>query len=153
MKLSGKKMMIAGCAALLAACSDGPTGIVGTQMEMHRARQTWNSQGVDDYRMTVRLTGAWFGGSAVVTVRDGVPVSVQPVGDGNIGPGAGDLWSHYDTVEELFGIVEHAIDENADRLHATFHDRYGIPVEVDIDYRENWADDEQGFAVETFDRL
>jgi hypothetical protein len=146
-----RSVMIAGCAALAAACSESPTGIVGEHMEMVRARRLWNAQDVDDYRMTVRLTGAWFSGSAVITVRDGVPVSVEP--DGYQGPMEGGLWSHYDTVEELFGIVEYAVEEKADRLNATFHDRLGVPVEVDIDYREGWADDEHGFIVETFDRL
>lgn len=149
MKLTGRMMMIAGCAALLGACSGDPTGIVGTRMEMDRARQIWDAQHVDDYRMTVRLTGAWFGGSAVIVVRDGVPVSVQPVGEQ--GGASGELWSHYDTVEELFGIVQHAIDENADRLDATFNARYGLPVQVSIDFREAWVDDESGFIVATFD--
>ena len=149
MKLAGRMGMIAGCAALLGACSNDPTGIVGTRMEMERAQQVWDAQNVDDYRMTVRLIGAWFGGSAVITVRDGVPVSVEP-GDEQ-GEAAGEVWSHYDTVEELFGIVQNAIDENADRLDAAFHDRYGLPVEVSIDYREEWVDDESGFIVEAFD--
>jgi hypothetical protein len=151
MKLTGGMTMIAGLMALLGACSNDPTGIAGTRMELVRARQIWNAQNVDDYRMTVRLTGAWFGGSAVVTVRDGVPVSVQPVGEQ--GAAAGELWSYYDTVEELFGIVEHAVDERAEQIDATYHAHYGLPVDAYIDYREDWADEEQGFIVETFDLL
>lgn len=151
MKLPGRSVMMMGLAALLAACSEDPTGIQGTRMEMERARSIWNARDVDDYSMTVRLTGAWFGGSAVITVRDGVPVSVQPVGEQ--GAHAGELWSHYDTVEELFGVVQNAIEQDADRLDATFNARFGLPVEVDIDYSEGAADDEFGFIVQTFDRL
>lgn len=151
MKLTGWKMLVAGSIALLAACDD-PTGITGERMELARARQLWSAEDVDDYRMRVRLVGAWFGGAAVIHVRNGVPVSVEPVepGDGQTIAG---VWSHYDTVEELFGILQHALDEEADDIDATFHARYGLPVHVSIDYREAWADDEQGFIVETFDRL
>lgn len=137
-----------GLAALLGACSDDPTGIAGTRMEMERARQIWNARDVDDYRMTVRLTGAWFNDSAVITVRDGVP-SVQMAGEQ--GSMAGELWSRYDTVEELFGVVQKAIEDDADHLDATFNARYGLPIEVDIDYSERAADDELGFIVEAFD--
>ncbi len=149
MKLSRWKVMAAACVALLAACDD-PTSITGEQMELERARQLWEAEGVDDYRMQVRLTGAWFGGAAVIHVRNGVPVSVEPVGE-SLGE-TGDLWSHYDTVEELFAILQRAVDEDADHIDASFHARYGLPVDVYIDFRESWADDESGFIVETFDR-
>jgi len=151
MRLLGRFGMVAACVALLAGCDD-PTGIAGERMELARARQLWSAEGVDDYRMQVRLVGAWFGGAAVIHVRNGVPVSVERVGEGG-GEAPGEVWSHYDTVDELFGILQHAVDEEADQIDATYHARYGLPVQVSIDYRENWADDEQGFIVETFDRL
>ena len=151
MRLSARFGMVAGCVALLAACDD-PSGVTGERMEMERARALWSAEGVDDYRMQVRLVGAWFGGAAVIHVRNGVPVSVETVEPGD-GRTIAEVWSHYDTVEELFGILQHAVDEDADHIDATFHARYGLPVQVSIDYRESWADDEQGFIVETFDRL
>jgi hypothetical protein len=149
MSLSGRKMVAAACLAVLAACDGDPMGIRGERMELAQARQLWERQGTDDYRMTVRLTGAWFGGSAQIRVRDGVPVSVQPVDPGNgVTPG---LFGAYDTVEELFTIVENAVAEGADRLDAEYHTRLGVPVEVYVDFAD-WIDEEHGFIVEAFER-
>ena len=151
MKLSCRWVLFAGCLAVLAACEGEPTAIVAERMELSAARQLWNAQGMDDYRMRVRTTGAWGGAAAVITVRDGVPVSVKLVGEE--GPGFDWLFNDYDTVEELFAILDHAVAEDADHIDAAYHSQYGLPVEVFIDYRETWADDEQGFIVETFERL
>lgn len=146
-----RRMGVLGSFALLAACSE-PTAITGEEMELELARRKWDAQQVDDYRMQVRLVGAWFGGAAVIHVRNGVPVSVEPVGNQS-GAGTSELWSHYDTVEELFAIVKRAVDEDAHRLDATFSARYGLPVDVFVDPIENAVDDEHGFIVETFDKL
>src|SRR5829696_3613893 len=107
MKLSCRRAMFAGCLAVLAACQGEPTFIVAAHMELSAARQLWDAQGVDDYRMRVRLTGAWVNAAAVITVRDGVPVSVDPVDQR--GMEYVDLFGGYDTVEELFAVVERAV--------------------------------------------
>jgi hypothetical protein len=149
MSLSGRTMVAAACLAVLAACDGDPLGIRGERMELAQARQLWEREGTDDYRMTVRRTGAWFGGSAVIRVRDGVPVSVQPIDpvDG-VTP---EVFGAYDTVEELFAIVENAVAEGADRLDAAYHPRLGLPVDVYVDWAD-WADEEHGFVVEAFVR-
>lgn len=149
MKLPGRKAVFAGILAVLAACGGDPTGVVvAERMELGAARALWDAGNVDDYRMTVRLNGAWFGGSAVIRVRDGVPVSVIPV-DSDNGASA-EPFRGYDTVEELFAIVENAVQENAFRLDAEYHSRLGLPVDVYVDMRSNVADEEQGFVVEAF---
>jgi hypothetical protein len=134
--------------ALLAACSD-PAGITGKRFELERARQLWEDRQVADYDMTVQLTGAWVTGAAEIQVRGGVPVSVQAVGEGNRLPV--EAFREYDTVEELFAVLQHAVDEDADRIDAQFDARFGVPVDVYVDYRESWADDEHGFIVESFE--
>jgi hypothetical protein len=144
MRLPGRYGVMA-CVAMLAACSDA-TGADGRR-DIADARRLWDSRDVDDYRMTVQLGGAWIGGAAVIQVRDGVPVSVQPVGEQTLPPEA---FGAYDTVEELFAVLDNAVENDADRIDATFHDRLGIPLEVYIDVRTTWADDEHGFAVESF---
>lgn len=150
MKLSGVKTVVAGCLAVLAACGGDPTGIRGARMDLVRARAVWDARGSDDYRMTVRLTGAWVGGAAVIQVRDGAPVSVQPMGGSN-DPLPAELFRDYDTVEELFGIVQRAVDEDAFRIDAEYHTRLGLPVDVFIDLMERAVDEEHGFIVEAFD--
>lgn len=139
-------MMVAGCVMMLSACADS-TEPGGTAEELDRARQMWESSGVDDYDMTVRLIGAWSGGTAEIEVRDGVPVAVRP-GNG-LSP---ELWQQHDTVEELFGILQQAVDEPAHGVYADFHPSLGLPILVGIDRHRDFVDDEHGFRVERFDR-
>lgn len=148
MKLSGRMVRVAGCLAVLAACGDDhPTGPLESRpMELAAARALWDAQGVDDYRMTVRLTGPWVNGSAVILVRDDVPILVQQAGRYL---GAAPMsFSEYDTVEELFAIL----GQDADRVIAEFHPRLGLPVEGFLDVHAGMIDDESGFIVESFER-
>lgn len=149
MKLSRLRLMAATSLALLAACSD-PAGITGARFELDRARQLWEGRQVADYDMTVRLTGAWVTGAAQIQVRGGVPVSVQPAGEGN--RLTAEAFQDHDTVEELFGVLQRAVDEYADRIDAEFDAHYGVPLDVYVDFRESWADEEHGFIVEAFER-
>lgn len=136
------------CTVVLASCSD-PTGPAdeGARLESHRQR--WVGLGVDSYRMTVRLHGAWMGGAAVIEVRGGVPVSVTPLGSAG-GPEDGRTFQHHDTVEELFAVVENALERKAERLEVRYSRVFGVPSFVDVDLRSAWADDEHGFSVEDF---
>lgn len=148
MKLSGRKAFVAGCLAVLAACGDDhPTGLLkGEPMELAAARALWDAQGVDDYQMTVRLTGPWANGTAVIRVRDGVPVVVHKIGQYQ---GAALLsFSEHDTVEELFAML----GRDADRVVAEFHPSLGLPVEGFVDVHAEMVDDESGFIVESFER-
>lgn len=143
-----RSRLVVACLAMLAACGDA-TGVESAPMELERARGLWDARGVEDYRMTVRLTGAWIGGAAEIQVRGGVPVSVRAVGMPEGIPA--EAFRHYDTVEELFAILQHAVDDDAERIAAEYHPRLGVPVEVYIDHRLNSVDDEHGFIVEAFD--
>jgi hypothetical protein len=148
MKLSGRNVGVAGCLAVLAACGgDLPTQpLKGEPMELAAARALWDAQGVDDYRMTVRLTGPWANGTAVILVRDGVPVVVHQVGRYQ---GAALMsFSEHDTVEELFAML----GRDADRVIAEFHPHLGLPVEGFLDVHAGMIDDESGFIVESFER-
>lgn len=147
MKLSGRKAVVAGCLAVMAACGDEhPTGpLEGEPMEVAAARALWNAQGVDDYRMTVRLTGPWANGAAVILVHNGVPVVVHQIGQYHGTTPAS--FSEYDTVEELFAQLE----RDADRVIAEFHPRLGLPVDGFIDVHADAIDDESGFIVESFE--
>ena len=145
-------------AAGLAGCGDS-TGPIeadydtdqSTSQEVRFAqyRQQWSAAGIRDYRMTVKLHGAWSSGAADVQVRNGAPVLVSPRkrGDHTI---PAEAFRSYDTVEELFAVIERALEQEADRLEVNYHRSVGVPVYADVDVRFSWADDEHGFSVEDF---
>lgn len=147
MKLVSLKMAAAACVAVLAACGD-ITGNAGERMELERARELWNAQGIDDYRMTLGLQGGMIGGRAIITVRDGVPVSVQPIEPWEEMPAS--FFQGFDTVEDLFAILQRAVDQDADRIDAEYHRQLGVPLDVYIDPSKNAVDEEHGFVVESF---
>lgn len=153
MKRSSWKYLAAACVALPAACGDQPIGL-GTDpelLEMRRARNRWLSQNADDYRMTVRRQGGMIGGAAVITVRDGVPVSVEGIAPYEGMPAS--YMEAFDTVDDLFHIVVVAFDNRAGRIDALYHPQLGMPVNVYIDPERNTADEEHGFVVESFEIL
>lgn len=150
MRLALRMCVAAGCAAMLAACGD-ITGSGGNRAELRRAMDRWNAQGIDDYRMTVRMQGGMIGGAAVVTVRDGVPVSVEPIHEGPELPAS--FFAPFDTVEDLFHVLQVAHRDRAGRIDAEYHSQLGMPVDVYIDPEENVVDEEHGFEIEAFEVL
>jgi hypothetical protein len=59
-------------------------------------------------------------------------------------------FQRYDTVEELFGVLEQAFDNGADKVDATYDATLGVPIDVDIDPMRDAIDEEHGFVVEGF---
>lgn len=143
-----KLPLLAALVATLSACSDPSGTDADAEARLERNRQRWNAAGIDDYRMRVRLQGAWFGGTAVIEVRDGVPVSITP--DDETGP---EPFRSYDTVEKMFAVVARAIEQEAYRLDVEYERDRGIPTNVYVDLHRDWVDEEHGFVVEDFRSL
>ena len=139
----------AGCAAMLAACDGDPTG--ADAAELRRAMDQWTAQGIDDYRMTIARQGGMIAGGAIITVRDGAPVSVQVTFPGEGMPAS--FFERFDTVEELFHIVEVAHSDRSHRIDAEYHPQFGVPMDVYVDPAKNVVDEEYGFRIQTFEVL
>jgi hypothetical protein len=135
----------------LSACSGNPT-LADEEARMERSRQVWNAQGIDDYRMIVSISAGLIGGSATIEVRDGVPVSVQRT-EGGPQTLPSSAFARYDTVEELFAVLEQAFANGADDVDATYDPTLGLPLNAAIDPFENAIDDEHGFEVVGFTKL
>lgn len=148
MKLLRGIAVAGACALVLASCSD-ILGPADEEARLEKHQRLWNSRGVDSYRMTVHLYGAWINGKAVIEVRDGVPVSVTPIWSTSA-PDQGNTFQHHDTVEELFAAVRYPVEREAEHLEVRYDRRYGIPLYMDVDVRSEWVDDEHGFIVEDF---
>ena len=46
------------------------------------------------------------------------------------------------TIDDLFRLIDRAIEEEAASLHVTYHNTLGYPTHISIDYRTSIADDE-----------
>jgi hypothetical protein len=136
--------------AALSACSNPNEARERERMERHR--QVWNAQGIDDYRMTVHVGTGLIGGGAVIEVRDGVPVSIQPA-EPDLGQLPLSRFAEYDTVEELFAVLERAFEADVHEVRAEYDTRYGLPVSVMIDPRRDVIDEERRFTVQGFTKL
>jgi hypothetical protein len=141
-------LLVIGIAASLSACDVfGPRGDV-LRDQLRRSEDRWNAAGAPTtYTMTVlQVTDAdpdpeavlldVVGGVIVagVTVEDGVPLSSA-------------VLANYRTVPALFGLIREALDKRAPAIAVNYHDDYGYPTELFIDFNQNTTSDDIYVAV------
>ena len=56
----------------------------------------------------------------------------------------------YPTIDQLFNLVNEAINREVNRLHVRYNNEYGYPKDVYIDYDANIADEEIGYTVSAY---
>lgn len=142
---------------LLAGCSGGSSSTgSGEAAELRRAQTRWARSGVRDYAYTVRILAFAPGVQrpARVTVQDGRTVSITP-GDDDPTPleNNGQVFTTYATADDLFALVQRAIDARADSLDVDYDPVLGYPTRITIDYIRLAADDELGVQVSQFSQL
>lgn len=103
------------------------------------ARARWESKNLDSYSYILELQ-CFCGPSAdlrpvLVTVQDGTVASVQYYHENPAQrtPASATIFGPYDTVDELFEIVEDAIEQDADVLQVGYDAEYGFPNAVNLD--------------------
>lgn len=146
--------ILAGTLLLIPSGCGSGGGTIGAVDNVATARNLWTRKRPASYRYQLRLLV--FGPPTVtepvlVEVRNHIPVSITPVTPGRAIEEA--AFVRYDTVEELLGVVEEAVERPAEQLNATFDTRYGYPKEVNIDYSRQMADEEIRFHVTDFQPL
>lgn len=131
--------------ACLAGCSDAISG-PDPRGELEANRNRWQSVGFTDYTYRVdRACFCGFFGLAEIEVRNGVIVAVTQVEDGtSVDP---EFFQFYDTVEDLFDLIEDAIAREAEVLNVEYNDQLGYPTTIELDYAFNVADDELTVTV------
>ncbi|MGD2070117.1 MAG: DUF6174 domain-containing protein, partial [Gemmatimonadota bacterium] len=108
------------------------------------ARARWARADLTSYIWTVDRACFCAGfGAAEIRVEDGEKVSVERVDQGSIPPEEAEFWP---TVDELFEIVERAIQE-AGALEVDYDTATGAPLFVDIDWIANAIDDEVRYTA------
>lgn len=140
---------------LLAGCNLGNNDEFQRQ-NLSQARLFWAGKSVDSYSYIVELQ--CFCAPAdqlrpvLVTVEDGVPTSLlyYHTNPALRTPAPASVFGPYDTVEELFDIIDDAIDRDAERLQVGYDPQYGFPDFANIDY-ENGGSEQILFVVTEFE--
>ena len=119
-----------------------------TQAELDANRLLWTTAGITDYDYRFQrfcFCAPGFATPGIVSVRDGIIVSVAEVGDGEpLDP------VDYLTLDELFDEIQSAIDLPADTIDVTYDGQLGFPSSIGIDFILEAADDERSYAASEF---
>lgn len=111
-------------------------------------RRLWNEQALSEYSYVF----SWscfclpdYTAPVKIEVEQGEWSSISFVADGK--PVIEDNWQRYNTIDELFEMIEDAFKQDAVAIHAEYDSELGYPTSVFIDYSELIADEERGFSV------
>ena len=165
MKTKGDSMLFArtlallrplACATLLTACGVLSSGPEPAELDDFRAaRARWEGQETKSYSYTLELHAMIIGGTPIaVEVRDGMAASVTYVDTG--APVAttaeGGFVARFDTVQELFRVIEDHLERGSARVVVAYDESHGYPVSAEIDPERGVVDDEFSFRVTRFER-
>ena len=139
-------------AILIAGCSGGSGGAEsGAAAELRKAREKWEKSGSENYTFHFR----WqcfciqeYVSLVALNVEGGKVVSGSYV-EGGRGLESERL-ADYMPIDQLFDLIQEAIDRDAHSIRAEYDPELGFPVDVYIDYDEMMADEEKGFTIEKF---
>jgi Family of unknown function (DUF6174) len=124
------------------------TGFEAFQAELDANLALWLDAGIDDYDYVMQRScfcSPEFTQPGRVRVRDGTIDSVADPDDRTPLDPAG-----YLTLLDLFGVVQQAIDAEADGLAVTYDATRGFPASVWVDFDELIADDEYEYTATEF---
>jgi hypothetical protein len=120
--------------------------------ELNRNRQLWNSKNILNYRYTYS-NGCFCipeaRGPVVIEVRNGVTTSITSVATGQPVSNP-EFFERYNTIPKLFDVVGEAIAQKADRIDARYDGQFGYPIQINIDYSFQQADEEVFISIENF---
>ena len=116
--------------------------------ELKRNRDLWAAQKITNYRYTFQMICFCKEDvvkPVVVEVRGGAHASITRAG------GQTEQVEGYYTLENLFDVVQAAIDKKVDKLSVTYDKQYGYPTSIKIDPKLNTTDDETSYIVSNFE--
>lgn len=116
---------------------------------LRRNQRKWAEQQVKEYQFVFRRVCFCipeFVRPVVINVRDGKIVAVR-YADRDQQSVLPENFHRYQTVDELFAIIQQAIDQKAHRINVAYDQKRGFPTAVFIDYSADMADEERGFQI------
>jgi uncharacterized protein DUF6174 len=137
---------------MLAACS------FGAKSEFDTNHAKWQNAGITHYRYSLFI-------GCFCAFRDKMPLSIEvkngevlsmTVSDGTpILPTDPqfETFSHYSTIERIFSALKADLGGDADEVTVTYDSTYGFPLQINIDFIKQAADDELSLTVSKFEKL
>jgi hypothetical protein len=140
-------------ASALTGCNFGDDDSFQYQ-KLGQARTLWDRADVSSYSYILELECFCASASelepVLVTVQNGAVVSLQywDTNPAERTPAPASIFGPYDTVEELFELVEDAIDRDADLLQVGYDPEYGFPSIINVDYVAGGSEQKLIFVTE-----
>lgn len=140
---------------IISACSseDDPLFV-----EYSKNRELWQSQQIHSYQYYERL-GCFCGGildkSVVVknnikdTVFFEIPSWYPP--ESSISDYYDDVYERAKTIEDAFDFVAELLNQDVDYLGVEYHETYGFPTVISVNYVESYSDDEIYYNFSNFE--
>ncbi len=128
---------------------DGQTDALGkAQAELDKHRAVWMSNRANSYSYVLTpicFCPVDFVVPVTIRVKNEAVTSVTFVETGKAPEHDG--FGRYVTIDELFDIIQEAIDGKASEINATYDPEVGYPTEAGIDYDARMADEEYMFIA------
>ena len=131
----------AALAALTASCGLlEPDPWADRQAALDANRAVWEAAAITSYTYQLRrLCYCGLAGDLIVTVEDQAVVVVERLDGGAVPVNER---QHVESIDDLFAIVQDAIDDRAFRFAVEYDDELGYPTVVDLDPIKNAIDEE-----------
>jgi hypothetical protein len=119
--------------------------------ELDKHRHIWENEVVRDYQYRLQVLcfcPPEVTNPVIVEVKGGVTSSVIYVGTGL--PVGNTNFIKYDTIDEMFQVIEYAIDQGADEIKVEYDADLGYPARIEIDFIKMAVDDEITYTISHF---
>jgi hypothetical protein len=139
-------LLLSGCLAFV-----GPADRDEGVRDLVSARAQWNTIGLSDYDVVMRSQCFCVGGGERLrySVRNNVVTSIVRMSTGDV-DSLPTTTARSTPVEYAFDLVDRAMRENAAQLDVDYHDVWGFPRMLSVDFRVGVADDEITMHLEDF---
>lgn len=119
--------------------------------EFERNRELWTSKNIQNYKMIVGASGFFtpFPEEVLIEVKNRQAKSIKSLS--KTGKKSIETYKDYNTIEKIFDFIERENSRKADKLIVLFNEEFGYPINIALDRRIGWADDELSLEVKSLE--
>ncbi len=150
----GKKALLA-LLPFLTGCVIFTPGSKDLQTELDDNRALWDAAAITDYSMRFQRLCLFCAIDLLIPVRITVRGdTIDTVTDLDSGePVVGIAEGTFLTIDELFDVIQDAINRNASEIDVRYVEVLGYPTDVNIDFSRSVFNDESQFEIREFQEL